>query len=621
MLGLQDSIGDEQLGNRIAKFEQFESRRVCATLSGAVWIDRNGNSTVDAGDEPVAQAIVWVDSNRNGLRESSEPSTRSSASGAYSFGNLPAGDYEVRMQPPPGLFQTSPSEYFGFYKGSQPGSFGVADIDVDTGSVTPRTAAVASEPAFGLIKTVQGDYYGSSFIDDRLVRIDPVTGAQTKLPYGGLGIVGGLAYDPIMDKIYTLANDPADGDSPLNLYEFDRTTGGLTRVGTGEGVAKVRGTSAVTFDMVHREVVLFDNNLNEIIAYDLNGQGRKVFQFPGAMAFYNLAFDGHRLVTFQTDAQNVTRLYEVDTQQRSLKELKTLQTSLTDEAAEMLGVNQALTVHIESASSDVTDGIFLTNQMDLSSASLKLTVDGMKLTTDDGLNVEFPTVVSDVPILFCVANQPSQLKIQYEASPTPVQVSTSDFDDRVELTALPEFDIDMKSGRDTLAFSGTLHVDPAQLSQHVSGVEVIDITQTGDTRLAVSADSIRSFSPFKNLTVNIVTMEQLELSNQAWKVGAPRTGSGLGAQARAHQLTVDDVLLEVVDGYGWHNPLMPEDVNHDGDVTALDALLVINELNLRNPHELTTASTTDSDLAYVDPSGDNRVGAIDALLIINRLNG
>ncbi|MCA9169979.1 MAG: hypothetical protein KDB23_20025, partial [Planctomycetales bacterium] len=53
----------------------------------------------------------------------------------------------------------------------------------------------------------------------------------------------------------------------------------------------------------------------------------------------------------------------------------------------------------------------------------------------------------------------------------------------------------------------------------------------------------------------------------------------------------------------------PLDVNHDGLVSPLDALLVINALN--------AASSSDNSL---DTNGDGMITAIDALLVINRLN-
>ena len=60
-----------------------------------------------------------------------------------------------------------------------------------------------------------------------------------------------------------------------------------------------------------------------------------------------------------------------------------------------------------------------------------------------------------------------------------------------------------------------------------------------------------------------------------------------------------------------HNTANAMDVSGDHAVTALDALLVINELNASSP----TGST-----AFLDTSGDGMVSALDVLLVINSLN-
>lgn len=75
----------------------------------------------------------------------------------------------------------------------------------------------------------------------------------------------------------------------------------------------------------------------------------------------------------------------------------------------------------------------------------------------------------------------------------------------------------------------------------------------------------------------------------------------------------------------WQNPLNPLDVDNDisGNVFAIDALLVINELNepqYRNPVTGELPPPPDPVPYYFDVSGDNMATPFDALLIINYLN-
>ncbi|MEM6364860.1 MAG: Ig-like domain-containing protein, partial [Planctomycetota bacterium] len=76
------------------------------------------------------------------------------------------------------------------------------------------------------------------------------------------------------------------------------------------------------------------------------------------------------------------------------------------------------------------------------------------------------------------------------------------------------------------------------------------------------------------------------------------------------------------------NPIDPADVNRSGEVTALDALLVINRLNASTDSQI---PVNDSDFGigtndgvneqfFYDVSGNELISALDALRVINRLN-
>ena len=76
-------------------------------------------------------------------------------------------------------------------------------------------------------------------------------------------------------------------------------------------------------------------------------------------------------------------------------------------------------------------------------------------------------------------------------------------------------------------------------------------------------------------------------------------------------------------GAGWQNPVNALDVNNDGNVFAIDALLIINELNepqYRDPvtGELPTPPAVVP--AFFDVDGDGFATATDVIIIINFLN-
>ncbi|MEM8912072.1 MAG: dockerin type I domain-containing protein, partial [Planctomycetota bacterium] len=90
------------------------------------------------------------------------------------------------------------------------------------------------------------------------------------------------------------------------------------------------------------------------------------------------------------------------------------------------------------------------------------------------------------------------------------------------------------------------------------------------------------------------------------------------------RLTNNGVTLLVRDLQPMHRQDNPHDVNGDGEVSALDALIVVNQLN-RLSSVLVEASqqvalTPNAGVDLTDVNGDNRISALDALLVINQLN-
>ncbi len=65
-----------------------------------------------------------------------------------------------------------------------------------------------------------------------------------------------------------------------------------------------------------------------------------------------------------------------------------------------------------------------------------------------------------------------------------------------------------------------------------------------------------------------------------------------------------------------HNNDVPEDVSGDGAVSPLDALLVINHLNINGPGPVPSTNPP----PFLDVNADGFVTALDALFVINRLN-
>lgn len=68
----------------------------------------------------------------------------------------------------------------------------------------------------------------------------------------------------------------------------------------------------------------------------------------------------------------------------------------------------------------------------------------------------------------------------------------------------------------------------------------------------------------------------------------------------------------------WQNQLNVNDVNADTFVTALDVLLIVNEINQNGARDLRDSGLTVP--PYVDSSGDSFLSALDVLLVVNHIN-
>jgi hypothetical protein len=68
----------------------------------------------------------------------------------------------------------------------------------------------------------------------------------------------------------------------------------------------------------------------------------------------------------------------------------------------------------------------------------------------------------------------------------------------------------------------------------------------------------------------------------------------------------------------WQNPRNPYDVNDDQIVSALDVLLIVNEINANGSRDLRGTGTPFR--PYVDVTGENIVSALDVLQVVNFIN-
>jgi len=112
------------------------------------------------------------------------------------------------------------------------------------------------------------------------------------------------------------------------------------------------------------------------------------------------------------------------------------------------------------------------------------------------------------------------------------------------------------------------------------------------------------------------------LDGENAKVGVYNLNThNLAVEANYNTLREMIVDAAMVSQKPWKNAIRPLDVDNNGVIAPLDALIVINRLNAQGAGPLPPPVASQSPPPFYDPNGDNQVTALDALQVINHLNG
>ncbi len=163
----------------------------------------------------------------------------------------------------------------------------------------------------------------------------------------------------------------------------------------------------------------------------------------------------------------------------------------------------------------------------------------------------------------------------------------------------------------------------SQPDSQLDSVQLIDIRGTGDNTLMLDADRIRA--AFSGGQILVVSDRGDEVVFDAgWQFDGARLDDG----RLIRQFTNAGATLNLTGPDDFTNPIDLYDVNASGDVTALDALQVINELGRRvfsEPDSSPSGQIRDVDqidlsgFRFYDVTADNRISSLDALRVINEL--
>jgi hypothetical protein len=82
------------------------------TIAGKAFFDANWNRTLDAREQGIGGAVLYIDKNNNGRFDTGDLQATANLNGDYSFKDLEPGQYVVRQIVPNGIFVTSPINGF-----------------------------------------------------------------------------------------------------------------------------------------------------------------------------------------------------------------------------------------------------------------------------------------------------------------------------------------------------------------------------------------------------------------------------------------------------------------------------------------------------------------------------
>ena len=153
-------------------------------------------------------------------------------------------------------------------------------------------------------------------------------------------------------------------------------------------------------------------------------------------------------------------------------------------------------------------------------------------------------------------------------------------------------------------------------------IDVVDLNVSDSVTLVVDSAAMRSIDPDGGgLLVTGGEKDNIQIDDaEAWQIGTPQVVAGFFFT----RLETGNKFIQTDLPIAWHNYIEPSDINNDREVTAGDALRVINELILRRFSDADGLLDNPANFdpfpgVYFDQNGDGSVTAIDALRVINEL--
>ena len=193
------------------------------------------------------------------------------------------------------------------------------------------------------------------------------------------------------------------------------------------------------------------------------------------------------------------------------------------------------------------------------------------------------------------------------ATATAAVSGTSEFSAAVGVQNALSISMPVTQGRENL---GTVQVTVTRGAGMVGAIDVS--LESSDPALV----QVPSFVAIPADTSS-VSFDAIVINDTTWK---PNPVTLITAKVNSGAVGTTSIAISDDDS-PWHNFDITQDVNGGGAVTPLDALLIINLLNVargKSVYEL--SQPTDGSKLFADTNNDELISPLDALLVINILN-
>ena len=166
----------------------------------------------------------------------------------------------------------------------------------------------------------------------------------------------------------------------------------------------------------------------------------------------------------------------------------------------------------------------------------------------------------------------------------------------------------------------SLGIDHGLMLENVS---VVDLTHSSATRLTLRTGAISEITPPTGNLMIVAGLEDSLAFDDAdnWRMGDETRFDGRLIQTITNVISGETLEVEYLEP--WHNLIQSSDVNNDGAVTSIDALMIINEIHRRQYSSRFTAELSRQfnprPRIYFDQNADGMVTTIDAIRLINVL--